>query len=87
MSWPRRRTSAREAQLQRANDALALQLLWVKSELTRKERYAGRLKYLLRQRTERVDELTGKLEAARTMNQRLDQECERLVEMMQLSPK
>jgi hypothetical protein len=31
----------------------------LKSELTSKEQYAERLKFLLRERSERIDELTG----------------------------
>jgi septal ring factor EnvC (AmiA/AmiB activator) len=76
MPWPKQRTSANEAQLQRANDALALQLLWVKRELTDKERIAERLKYLLRRRTERIDELTAQVDQLRMQNRKLDEEAE-----------
>jgi hypothetical protein len=40
----------------------------------------------LHQRTEHIDELTGKLEQARTVNQRLEQECEHLADMIRIMP-
>jgi hypothetical protein len=82
MSWPKRRTSTLERQLQRENHELAMRLLPANSELATKQQYAERLKYLLRQRTERIDELNAKLEAARTANRRLEDECEHLAQLV-----
>jgi len=41
---------------------------------------------LLRSRTERIDQLNGQLEQVRAQNRRLDEEAERLAEMVRLSP-
>jgi hypothetical protein len=42
--------------------------------------------YLLLERTERIDELNGKIEQLRDQNRRLDAENEQLVEMVRLPP-
>jgi hypothetical protein len=39
------------------------------------------LQFLLRRRTETIDDLTGKLEQARAANQKLDAECEHLAQL------
>jgi predicted nuclease with TOPRIM domain len=45
----------------------------------------GRLQYLLLERTNRIDELNGKIEQLRDQNRRLDAESERLAEMVRLT--
>ena len=45
-----------------------------------------RLEVLMRERSKRIGELNGKLEQARAQNRRLDEENERLVEMVRLAP-
>jgi septal ring factor EnvC (AmiA/AmiB activator) len=83
---PRPRAHTRfETQLVRETDNLKTAILNLRHELANKERYAGRLQYLVRTRSERISELTGKIEQLRTQNQRLDSECERLAEMVRLS--
>ena len=44
------------------------------------------LEYLVQQRSERIDELTGKLEQSRDQIRRLDEECEHLADMVRLMP-
>ena len=44
------------------------------------------LEYLVQQRSERIDELTGKLEQSREQIRRLDEECEHLADMVRLMP-
>ena len=77
MPWPRRRSSLIEVQLKRENDALALKLLRANSELATKTRYASRLEFLLRQRLERIDELTAQVDQVRMQNRKLDAEADR----------
>jgi chaperonin cofactor prefoldin len=45
-----------------------------------------RLELVLRQRSERIDELTGKVARLRDQNRKLDEENDRLAEMVRLSP-
>ena len=84
--FPKRRSSSHELDLQRQNATLALKLLKANAALRLKTVYCERLEILLHQRLETIDALNGKLEQARAANHRLDQECERLVEMVRLSP-
>ena len=86
MPWQPRRTPAAVQQLKRSNDALALQLLRVREQLQNKEHRCSGLEMILRERLKRIDELNAKLEQARTVNHRLEEECERLVEMVRLPP-
>jgi hypothetical protein len=44
--------------------------------------YAGKLEYLLFERTERIDDVHAKIDQLREQNKRLDQENEHLVEMV-----
>jgi hypothetical protein len=67
-------------------DQLRSVIIELRREVATKTQYASRLEFLLRERLTRIDVLTSKLEQARAANQRLDQECERLVAMVQLSP-
>ena len=75
-----------ELQLKRENDALALKLCRLNYEFSNKQDYTNKLEVLLRERLQRIDELNGKLEQARAQNRRLDEENERLVEMVRLPP-
>ena len=67
-------------------DALKTVVIQLRRELENKQGYAGRLEMLLRSRTERIDQLNGQLEQVRAQNRRLDEEAERLAEMVRLSP-
>ena len=74
----RRRPATRELLLKRENDALALKLCRLQSELTSKQHYAERLEYLLHQRMERIDQLTAQVDQLRHQNKKLDAEAEHL---------
>lgn len=67
-------------------DKLKTALVLLRTELTGKEGYVGRLEYLLSLRTARIDHLTSMIDKLRDQNKRLDQEAERLAEMVKLSP-
>jgi septal ring factor EnvC (AmiA/AmiB activator) len=55
-------------------------------ELSDKQQYASRLEYLMRERSKRIDELTGTIDRLREQNRRLDAEADRLCELVRLSP-
>ena len=57
----------------------------LRRELETKQSYADKLTYLLRQRSERIDELNSKLAQVREQNRRLDQENEHLAEMIRFT--
>ena len=63
MPWPRRTPAA--VQLKRDNDALALQVVRLREQLRNKEHYASGLEVLLRERTERIDELNATIDRLR----------------------
>ena len=86
MPWPPRRPSSHELQLQRECEVLQLKLLRVNSALRLKTVYAERLEYLLHERSERIDELNGKLEQSRQQVQRLGLENQLLIEMIAAPP-
>jgi hypothetical protein len=70
------------------NKALAAarsEIVRLRSDLTNKAGYAATLELVLRQRTQIIDDLVGKLEQSRAQCQRLDAEAERLAEMVRLS--
>jgi hypothetical protein len=77
MPWKSRVTSPIEREL----DQLRTEVVRLKHDLAGKERFLDRLQFLLRRRTETIDDLNGKLEAARAANQKLDAECEHLAEL------
>jgi septal ring factor EnvC (AmiA/AmiB activator) len=78
MPWPRRTPAA--VQLKRDNDALALQLVRLREQLTNKERYAAKLELLLRERLARIDQLVAQVEQLRLKNKQLDAEAEQLAQ-------
>jgi hypothetical protein len=86
MPWPPRRSSRAELELQREVTTLGLKFLKANSELRTKTIYCQRLEFLLHQRTETIDELYGRLEQARAANQKLEQECEHLADMICIMP-
>ena len=72
--------------MQREVTTLQLKLLKVNSALALKTVYAQRLEFLVQQRSQRIDELNGKLEQSREQIRRLDQECEHLVQVVRFTP-
>jgi hypothetical protein len=65
---------------------LRLVVIQLRREVSCKEGYAAKLELVLHQRLETIDALQSRLEQERAARQRLDRECERLVEMVRLSP-
>jgi hypothetical protein len=63
-------------ELELANDQLRTEIVQLRHQLSTKEQFVDRLQFLLRRRTETIDELAGKLQQARAANQKLDAECE-----------
>ena len=86
MPWPPRRCSAHELELQREVTTLQLKLLKVNRALALKTVYAQRLEFLVQQRSQRIDELNGKLEQSRQQVRRLDLQNEILIEMIAAPP-
>jgi hypothetical protein len=80
--WPPRRSNRAVVDLQRANETLAIKLLKANSELRSKTLYAQRLEHLVHERSERVDELSAKLEQSREQVRRLGLENELLAAMI-----
>ena len=83
---PKRRSSSTEIELQRKVETLSLKLLRANAALRLKTVYCERLEYLMRERSERIDELNAKLDQLREQNKRLDQENEHLADMVRLLP-
>jgi uncharacterized protein HemX len=75
----RRSTTAELNLLQKENDGLRSELIKLRHELTNKQGYAERLEVLLRERLERIDELTARIDQLRERNKRLEAEAEHLV--------
>jgi len=85
MNWQRRR-SIDAKRLKKHNDALALELLRVKEELQTADRHRIGLEVLLDLRGEKIDKLSAQVDQLRRQNQKLDAECEHLVEMVRAAP-
>ena len=85
MNWTRRTTIASQ-RLQKQKDSLALQLLRMREQLETAERYRIGMEVVMSARLERIDKLTAQIDQLRRQNQKLDAECERLVEMVKLEP-
>ena len=69
----------------RRSEILGAQLIRLQEQLAAKTHHASNLEVLLRERLTRIDELANAVATLRDQNRRLDQECERLVEMVRLS--
>jgi predicted nuclease with TOPRIM domain len=85
MPWERRPNIDAVA-LKRKNDELASQLLRVREELRNKQTYTAGLEILLHERLGKIDELNGKIDQLREQVRKLDQENDRLVEMIRFAP-
>jgi len=82
MFLPKRRSAAAEFKLlQKENDGLRTEIVKLRHELTNKQGYAERLEVLLRERMERIDELTATIDLLRERNKRLEAEAEHLAAM------
>jgi hypothetical protein len=71
--------------LERENDALRLVIIQLRREVSTKEGYAAKLELVLHQRLETIDALNGTVSRLREQNRRLDEEADRLAEMVRLS--
>jgi chromosome segregation ATPase len=78
MFLPKRRSVAELKLLQKENDGLRTEIVKLRHELTNKQGYAERLEVLLRERMERIDELTATIDQLRERNKRLEAEAEHL---------
>jgi septal ring factor EnvC (AmiA/AmiB activator) len=72
--------------LKRQNDELAFKLLRAKEALQTAERHRVGLEVMLDARLERIDKLTAQVDQLREQNRKLDQEAERLAEMIRFAP-
>ena len=72
------------AALERNVDELRTVIIQLRHELTNKTGYAATLELVLKQRTQTIDDLRGKLDRLRAVNARLDAEAEKLCEMVRL---
>ena len=76
----------KELLLRRENDGLKTTICCLRRELTNKEAYAAKLELVLHQRLETIDALPGKLKQSQKQIRRLDQEAERLADMIRIMP-
>ena len=83
MPWRPRLNAVR---LKKHADELASKLLRTREELALSERRRSTLEIILRARLNRITELNGKIDALRALNRRLDEEAERLAEMVRFAP-
>jgi septation ring formation regulator EzrA len=75
-----------EIELSRKIHGLQIKLLQANATLRLKVLYCEKLECLLRNRNNRIDQLFGLLEQARSANQRLERECKHLASMIAASP-
>ena len=68
--------------LERQNNELKTTIVVLRRELENKGGHVERLKFLLRERLTRIDDLNAKLEQARAQIRKLDGECEHLAELV-----
>jgi len=72
--------------LERENAALKTTIVVLRRELTDKEGYAAKLELVVRQRSRTIDALRGTINQLREQNRRLDEEADRLAEMVRFAP-
>jgi hypothetical protein len=70
------------APLEQALAAARSEIVRLRSDLTNKAGYAATLELVLRQRTQIIDDLVGKLEQSRAQCRRLDEEAENYFQML-----
>ena len=76
------RTNAKVKKLRQENDKLRSSLVHLRRQRTTKQNRASGLELLLQERLQRIDELNAKLEQARAINHRLEEECEHLAQLV-----
>jgi len=72
--------------IEKENAALKTTIVVLRHELTTKEDYAAKLELVLHQRLETIDTLRGTIDQLREQNRRLDEEADRLAEMVRFAP-
>jgi hypothetical protein len=72
--------------LEREKRALQMAVLKLRQELESKQTYTSRLEFLLRERSERIDQLTGVIDQLRTANQKLGLENDCLTALLAAPP-
>jgi hypothetical protein len=72
--------------LQRQLDAAQLKLLRANAELEHKAQCVTRLEILVAERNACIDALHGRIDRLREQNRRLDEEADRLAEMIRFAP-
>jgi hypothetical protein len=72
--------------LKRENDELGVKLVRLREALDTSERRRQTLEIVLTARLNRIGELNDRLERARAQNRQLDEENDRLAEMVRLAP-
>ena len=82
MNWTRRRL----APVERENAGLRMVIIQLRRELTDKEGYAAKLELVARQRSRTIDALRGTINQLREQNRRLDEEADRLAEIVRFAP-
>jgi hypothetical protein len=80
-----RRLSQEVLPLERQCEALKTQNICLHTELRHQQEFVGRLKFLLSERLNRIDQLNAIIDRLREQNRRLDAEAERYAEMVRLS--
>ena len=84
MPW--RASKPNATKLQHECDRLSVQLRQAREQLQIQERHRVGLEVMLDTRAERIDQLTAKLDQSRQQVRRLDEENERLAEMVRFTP-
>ena len=82
MPWPPRGSSIDKLKLKREVDGLKTTICCLKRELENKQGAVGRLELLLHERLDKIDQLNATIDRLRDQNRRLDEEAERLVEII-----
>jgi hypothetical protein len=61
-------------------------IVQLRHKLTNKEGYAAKLELVLHHRLARIDQLNATIDRLREQNRRLDEEADRLAEMIRFAP-
>ena len=79
------RASPAVEQLERHIDELRTTVIRLRGEVKNKQGYVGRLKILVRQRSDTIDDLRGKLEQSQAQIRQLSEEADHLAELVRIS--
>ena len=71
--------------LERQYEALKTENVCLHTELQHQQDFVSRLKFLLSERLNKIDQLNATIDRLREQNRRLDAEAERYAEMVKLS--